>query len=133
MSKRILLVGHCGPDTSYLKIAVRSAAPDAAVQSASDQAHVDRALAEGVDLMLLNRELDGEFQLTSGIELIRRLKSSHPKLKLMLVSNYPEAQAAALAAGALPGFGKRDLHSPKAIESIKAALNHEAEEKTSTN
>jgi hypothetical protein len=29
----------------------------------------------------------------------------------MLVSNFPEAQAAALAAGALPGFGKKALGS----------------------
>jgi two-component system, chemotaxis family, chemotaxis protein CheY len=137
MGKRILLVGHCGPDTSYLKIAVRAAAPDATIQSVNDHAHLDRALAEGVDLMLLNRELDGTFGPScgadaSGVDLIRRLKEQHPSVKFLLVSNYPDAQAAALAAGASPGFGKRDLGSAKAVESIKAALKLE-DKKTSTN
>ncbi len=41
---------------------------------------------------------------------------------MMLVSNYPDAQAAAVANGALPGFGKREIGSPRVIELIKGAL-----------
>jgi hypothetical protein len=41
----------------------------------------------------------------------------------MMISNYPEAQQAAESAGALPGFGKREIGSAKVKERISAALN----------
>jgi hypothetical protein len=43
-------------------------------------------------------------------------------MKMMLVSNYPDAQAAAEKAGALPGFGKRDIGSPRVKELLRDAL-----------
>jgi hypothetical protein len=46
----------------------------------------------------------------------------------MLVSNYPDAQAAAVAAGALPGFGKRELGSARIPELIRSALQGEPEQ-----
>jgi two-component system, chemotaxis family, chemotaxis protein CheY len=72
----------------------------------------------------INRMLDGEFQLQMGAELVREVvqRSAAKKPALMLVSNYPEAQAEAQEAGALPGFGKRELHAPTTGERIRAAL-----------
>jgi len=43
-------------------------------------------------------------------------------VKAMLVSNYPEAQAAAVAEGALPGFGKREIGTPRVGELLREAL-----------
>jgi hypothetical protein len=40
----------------------------------------------------------------------------------MLVSNLPEAQAAASDLGAAPGFGKRDLYADQTRQRLKAAL-----------
>jgi hypothetical protein len=40
----------------------------------------------------------------------------------MLVSNYADAQQAAVAAGALPGFGKREIGTPKVKELLRSAL-----------
>ncbi len=40
----------------------------------------------------------------------------------MLVSNHEDAQAEAVAAGALPGFGKASLGQPGMIERVAAAL-----------
>jgi hypothetical protein len=40
----------------------------------------------------------------------------------MLVSNYAEAQAAAVAAGAVPGFGKREIGQPRVAQLIREAL-----------
>ena len=37
------------------------------------------------------------------------------------ISNYPEAQAEAVAAGALPGFGKAELHDPRTAELLRSA------------
>lgn len=125
MAKRIALVGHCGPDSSYLRITVSRAKKGAQVFSADDSAELERILDEGVDLLLFNRILDYGFEETEGIEVIRKLRSKYPELKMMLVSNYPEAQAEAVAAGALPGFGKRDLGSSAVAERIRQALAHE--------
>jgi hypothetical protein len=40
----------------------------------------------------------------------------------MLISNYEDAQARAVEAGAAPGFGKAAVHTPRALEAIRAAL-----------
>ena len=54
--------------------------------------------------------------------LLKRLRRLYPELKAMLISNYPDAQAAAVAEGALPGFGKRELGSLRVAELIRGAL-----------
>jgi len=122
LPKKILLVGHCGPDSTYLKIAVRSALGEVVVTSAGDRAQLDRAIAAGVDLILFNRELDYGFEPATGVDMIRLLKQQHSDLKMMLITNYPEVQAAAIAAGAKPGFGKRDIGSPRAREMIRGVF-----------
>jgi len=122
MSKKVVLVGHCGPDSSYLRITVGKAAPGVQVLAADDDASLGRVLGDGVDLLLLNRQLDYGFDESDGVSLLKRLRRIYPELKAMLVSNYPDAQAAALAEGALPGFGKRELGSPRVAELIREAI-----------
>lgn len=122
MSKKVLLVGHCGPDSSYLRMAVRAADPKAQILSADDQGELDEALESGVDLALFNRQLGYGFNDSGGVEIIRGMKKVLPDLRMMLVSNYPEAQEAAVEAGALPGFGKREIGSPRVVQLIKQAL-----------
>ena len=120
--KKVVLVGHCGADSSYLRIAVASAGAGLAVGAADEQSALSAALENGVDLVLINRVLDWGFEDQEGIALISRLRQSHPQVKTMLVSNYAEAQAAAVAAGALPGFGKREIGTPRVKELLKSAL-----------
>jgi two-component system, chemotaxis family, chemotaxis protein CheY len=123
MSKKIALVGHCGPDSSYLRMTVMKAAGTGAqILMADDDSELKDALEQGVDLILFNRELGYGFQDKMGVDAIKRLRSSHPNLKTMLVSNYADAQAAAVANGALPGFGKREIGSARVIEVLKEAL-----------
>ncbi len=122
MSKKIALVGHCGPDSSYLRMAVSSADRSAQILSADDSGELSKVLEQGVDLLLLNREMPYGFDDAEGVGLIRKLRSKHPAVKLMLVSNYPEAQAAAIAAGAMPGFGKREIGTPRVLQVIREAL-----------
>lgn len=122
MSKKVALVGHCGPDSSYLRIAVSRAAKEAKVLSADDGQSLNRLLDEGVDLLLLNRQLDFGFDEEEGVEIIRKLRPKYPDVKMMLVSNYANAQADAVAEGALPGFGKREMNTPKVAEMIREAL-----------
>lgn len=122
MSKKVALVGHCGPDSSFLRIAVSRAAKEIKVLSADDSQSLQRVLDDGVDLLLLNRQLDFGFDVEEGVDIIRKLRPHYPGVKMMLVSNYPDAQAAAVAEGALPGFGKRELNTPKVAEMIREAL-----------
>ena len=122
MPKRIALIGHCGPDSSYLRMAVTRAVRGAEIVSADDSAELDQLLKDGVDLLLFNRVLDYGFDQTEGAAVIRQLRAEYPDLKMMLVSNYVEAQAEAVAAGALPGFGKREIGSPKVTELLRGAM-----------
>src|SRR5947207_4354924 len=98
MSKTIVLVGHCGADASYLRLAIRSADAQAQAVFAEDAAELSHAIEQGVDLVLFNRELGYGFDDDSGVNVIRSLRARYPRLKMMLISNYPEAQAAAVAA-----------------------------------
>lgn len=122
MAKKILLVGHCGPDSSYLRMVIRQADKDALILMADDDAELGRQLEQPVDLVLFNRELGYGFASELGVEVIRRLKQKQPELRTMLVSNYPDAQKAAEAAGALPGFGKREIGSARVIDLLKSAI-----------
>ena len=123
MPKKVALVGHCGPDASYLRLAVARAVKDAQVVFADDQHTLNKLIDNGgVDLILFNRQLDYGFETDEGVELIKRLRAKHPALKAMLVSNYPEAQQAAVQVGAVEGFGKREIGSPKVSELIRSAL-----------
>jgi two-component system, chemotaxis family, chemotaxis protein CheY len=140
--RTILLVGHCFPDAAMLRVALRSAAPDAEFRSINDRAALDAHL-RGADLALVNRVLDGDFGVPDGIALIRvladdararspddvttrarqqaaRIPASRPVL--MLVSTYPEAQDQAVSAGALPGFGKSDLYAEETHRRVRDAL-----------
>ncbi len=120
--KTIALVGHCGADNTYLRITVKRADPQADVVSADDETELKRSLDEGVDLLLVNRELTYGFADELGVELIKRLRPKYPNTKMMLVSNYAEAQQKAVAAGALRGFGKRELGSPRVAGLLREAL-----------
>lgn len=123
MSKKIALVGHCGPDSSYLRMTVMKAAGSGAqVLMADDDSELKNVLEQGVDLILFNRELGYGFADKMGVDAIKRLRTQNPLIKTMLVSNYADAQAAAVANGALPGFGKREIGSPRVIEVIRGAL-----------
>jgi len=121
--KKIVLVGHCGPDAAMLRSAVRGAVADAAFESVNDDETLAGAM-DGADLALVNRALDGTFSAADGVELIGRLASrrSGGRPVLMLVSNYEDAQARAVQAGAAPGFGKLAMYDDAAMERLRRAL-----------
>jgi DNA-binding NarL/FixJ family response regulator len=123
MAKKIILVGHCGPDSSYLRMAVSGASKDVAIAHAHDDASLDKLIDDGADLVLLNRQLEYGFSTEEGVAMIERLREKYPQVKMMLVSNYPEAQEAAVKAGALLGFGKSQIGTPRVAELIRQALS----------
>jgi DNA-binding NarL/FixJ family response regulator len=122
MSQRVVLVGHCGPDSSYLRLSVATALPGAKVISIDDATELERTIETGADLLLINRLLDYGFEETEGVALIRNLRVRRPEVKTMLVSNYVEAQNAAISAGAVGAFGKRDVGSPSVTQLLRDVL-----------
>ena len=122
MRKRVVLVGHCGPDSSYLRAVLSSVDSSVEISAVDDEQGLMAALQSGVDLVLFNRLLDYGFEEVEGAKVIARMHRQFPQAKLMMVSNYPEAQADAVAAGALPGFGKRELGSSRVREILKSVL-----------
>lgn len=123
---RIALIGHCGPDSWMLKGVVQRAFPLADVAMVNDDANL-QAHAEHANLLLVNRQLDGDFDTGSGLDLIRVLMGlPNRRAVVMLVSNYAEAQAQAEALGAAPGFGKSKAGTPESTQRMRAAVAHAA-------
>jgi hypothetical protein len=123
---RIALVGHCGPDAYALRSAVSRFVPGAEVVFSYHDESLGKEL-RAADLLLINRTLDGDFSDAGGIELIQRLKGTitngnAPTPRLMLISNYAEAQSEAEMAGALPGFGKAAMNAESSRIRLRAAL-----------
>jgi CheY-like chemotaxis protein len=120
--KRVLDVGNCSLDHEAISsLLARHFAADVV------QAHgPDDALSElrrgRFDLVLVNRQLDQDHSV--GLEIIKQIKAD-PQLATtpcMLITNFSEHQATAVAAGAEPGFGKSSLAAPETIERLKKHL-----------
>jgi DNA-binding NarL/FixJ family response regulator len=122
MPKKVLLVGHCGPDSSYLRMSVRKAVPDVEILSADDGEELTKILERGIDLILFNRELGYGYDPDTGVEAIRALRPTFPDVRMMVVTNYDDVQRQAQAAGAQPGFGKKELGTARVAELLRDAL-----------
>jgi two-component system chemotaxis response regulator CheY len=71
---------------------------------------------------LINRKLDIDY--SDGLEILTALKAdpAYKSIPVMLVSNYADAQAEAVRAGAEPGFGKSQLSSIETVEKLRRFL-----------
>ena len=121
MSKRILLVGHCGVDGPRLQKEIASQLGSVKADRINSMDDLTKACDDGADLLLVNREPVG-FAPVMGVDLIRELREQYPDQKAILVSDLADAQQEATEAGALPGFGKADIDSPKFTQTLKSAL-----------
>jgi two-component system chemotaxis response regulator CheY len=122
MTKRVLDVGNCVPDHAAIRRLIEGNF-EAQVAQAEDLAG---ALAElqkqPADLVLVNRKLDLDY--SDGMAIVRHLKADPQwsATPVMLITNYPEYQAEAVAAGATPGFGKQELRTNETLEKLKRFL-----------
>jgi CheY-like chemotaxis protein len=119
---RVLDVGQCGFDHRAISDYLRRVF-GAEVDRADTLDEARDALGRGrFDLVLVNRVLD--LDDSSGLDLIRALREDGGlgDVAVMLVSNYPDAQRAAVELGARPGFGKADLESPATRDRLRALL-----------
>ena len=120
MTKRVLDVGQCSPDHSAIRRLLESRFAATVVQAHSLTDTLAELRREPVDLVLINRKLDADY--SDGMEILAAIKADAAlaRVPVMVVSNYAEAQAAAVAAGAVPGFGKAELSRPDTLEKLPA-------------
>ncbi|MBC7773279.1 MAG: hypothetical protein H7210_12345 [Pyrinomonadaceae bacterium] len=121
---KVVLVGHCVPDSYMLRSAVQRAVPDATIVMVNSSEELDEAM-QGADLLLVNRALDGYFRAGGGVELIRQLAGERRGAgspSIMLVSDIASAQQEAEAAGAVPGIGKKALYADQTRERLAAGV-----------
>lgn len=122
-SPLFIAVGHCGPDAWMLRTAIQRLFPDATLEDVADDDALAAGMASATDrpaVLLVNRKLDGDFAAGDGIELIEAIGGgTHVSL---LVTDLPDAAAAAIEAGAAPGFGKSDLHGDATAASLRHAV-----------
>lgn len=120
--KTVLDVGNCGPDHSAISSMLRKHFDVEILRS--DQLSDSLAILgrQSVDLILINRKLDIDY--SDGIDILRVIKASesHRDIPVMLITNYAEHQQQAIAAGAILGFGKLELHAPETLERLRAVL-----------
>ena len=114
----VALVGHCGFDSGSLEHAVLQACPSAELLRINRE---DELTDTPATVWLVNRLLDGSFSAGTGVDLIRR-HAGKPGRAMLLVSNYEDAQAAAVEAGARPGFGKAELGDATAKQALAEAI-----------
>lgn len=123
MPVKVLDVGQCDLD-NYLITQMLRQHFQAEVTRVRTHGEAEAALADQTyDLVLINRINDADG--TPGLQLIHSLKGNPATqgTRLMLVSNYAEAQAEAVSAGASPGFGKSELGEPQTIQRLRACLD----------
>ena len=118
--RRVLSIGQCGFDSGTLeRLFQQDFAADVESVDSGHEAG-DRLKSEKFDLVLVNRRLDSDG--SSGVALLEQLHAQAPDVPIMLVSDKPDAQADAIARGALPGFGKSGLRDPETAARIRDAL-----------
>lgn len=120
MSKTLLDVGNCGPDFNSIRRMVHQNFEASTLQAHGAEDALEVLREKKVDLVTVNRKLDRDY--TDGIDVIKAIKAEADLsgIPVMLVTNYDEHQEAAMAEGAVRGFGKlaidedatKDLLSP---------------------
>ena len=125
MPKRVLDVGQCGPDHATIRRYLTRHFNCEIVQAHSANDALAHLKSGQFDLVLVNRKLDADY--SDGIEVIRQIKSDPEAsdVPVMLVTNYPEHQDAAISAGAIRGFGKLEYDKPETRQRLAAALENQ--------
>jgi DNA-binding NtrC family response regulator len=116
----VLSIGQCGYDDSRIGRLVRETIGATLERAHSAEDALRKVRDKSYSLVLVNRVFDGDG--ASGVDFVAELKREGVNVPVMLVSDYAEAQAAAVANGAVMGFGKAGLASADAAEKLRVAV-----------
>ena len=120
--RRVLDVGNCGPDHSSIRRMLTSNFGADVIQADGLEDTLAALQNNTIDLVLINRKLDNDY--SDGLVILEQIKSKpeYADLPVMLIPNYEEHQAKAVALGALPGFGKLQINSPETRTKLASVL-----------
>ncbi len=123
MSKRVLDVGNCVPDHAAVRALMERTFGAEVVQTHGPEDTLAELKAGSFDLVVINRKLDQDY--SDGLDIIKTIKADAAlaKTPVMLITNYEDHQADAVAAGAEPGFGKLSMSSPQTLERLRKFLS----------
>lgn len=118
MPKRVLDVGQCVPDHAAIRRLLETSFHAVVEQTHALDDTLARLRETPFDLVLVNRKIDIDY--SDGLDILKAIKADPQlaEIPVMLVTNYPEHQQTAIAAGAEPGFGKDSLRSPQTVERL---------------
>ena len=124
MVKRTVLdVGNCAPDHAAIKKMLCANFSVDVLQTHGAQDTLQLLRRQPVDLVLINRKLDMDY--SDGTEILKQIKAD-PQLQstpIMLITNYDEHQASAVARGAELGFGKLSLNAAETQQRLASLLH----------
>lgn len=122
MSRTVLDVGNCSLDHGTLTRLLESNFEVQVLRTHGMGDTLDVLRSQTVDLVLVNRIMDRDG--SSGLALIQKLKADAAlaAVPVMMMSNYPDAQQAAIQAGAEPGFGKAALRDTATLDRLQKYL-----------
>lgn len=122
MSRTVLSVGQCVPDEAAIERFLKANFDVRIVQADTASETLDLLRKSTYDLVLINRKLDADY--TDGMEILRSIKADEAlkSVPVMIVSNYPEYQDAAVHLGAEYGFGKAELGRSDVIARLAPLL-----------
>ncbi len=122
MTKKFLDVGNCGPDFATISQFLTSNFDCTVDQAHGPEDTLSRLREGNYDLVTINRKLDRDY--TDGVEILKAIKADEElkSVPVMLVTNLPEHQDAAVALGAERGFGKLEYDEPATLEKVRAVL-----------
>ncbi|MEO1981440.1 MAG: response regulator, partial [Fuerstiella sp.] len=121
-SKIVLSVGQCRPDNAAITHFLTSNFDVEVLATDLVDDSLTALQKNSVDLILINRKLDTDY--SDGMEIMKQIRSNPQteQIPVMLISNFPESQEQAVAAGATYGFGKAELSSPETVQRVRDAL-----------
>jgi CheY-like chemotaxis protein len=120
--KKVLDVGNCVPDHSAITRYLTKNFDCEVLQADQASDALNTLRRQPVDLIVVNRKLDVDY--SDGLEVIRQIKADPAlaEIPVMLITNYPEHQEAAMAIGAVRGFGKLEYGDPATLERLQPIL-----------
>ncbi len=122
MTRKVLNVGQCAFDTGQITNLLTKHFSVEITPAADHSSAVQLAKQSDFDLILINRVLDSTG--TEGMEVLQALKDdpTTQQTPVMIVSNFAEAQDAAVQAGAVPGFGKSSINDEATVDNLRQYL-----------
>ncbi len=122
MSGRVLQVGNCSFDGAAIAELIGKNFGAQVVAAGLQDEALEMLRAEPFDLVLVNRKLRAD--QSEGLDLVTQIKADAQlaATPVMLLSNYADAQQAAVAGGAEPGFGKAELAAEGTVEKLRRFL-----------